>query len=65
MFCIVFHVLNVIFIGISLKSFVNLYVFFSNVAHFTFWCCGSMFSFCSYVVECFLIRFMLYKFIVL
>jgi hypothetical protein len=67
MFCIVFHVLNVI-IGISLKNFVNFYVSFPvyvKVAHFVFWCCGLVFSFCSYVVGCFLIQHMLYVFIIL
>jgi hypothetical protein len=63
MFCIVFRVLNAIFIDISSKSFVILYVSFPEyvkTARFVFRCCGLVFSFCSYVTGCFLIRLRLY-----
>jgi hypothetical protein len=36
--------MNATFIGVSLKSFVTLFVSFPmyvKVAHFIFWCCGS------------------------
>jgi hypothetical protein len=65
MFYIVFCVLNAIFICVSLKSFLILFVSYTvylKVAHFVIWCCGSVFSFCLFVVGCFLIRFMLYLF---
>jgi hypothetical protein len=46
MFCIVFRVLNAIFISVSLKSFVIFLISFPlyvKMAHFVFWCCGSLF----------------------
>jgi hypothetical protein len=60
MFCMVFHVLNATFIGISLKSSVILFVSFRmyvKVAYFVLWCCGSVFSFWFCVVRCFLTQF--------
>jgi hypothetical protein len=45
MFCIVFCILNVIFIWVSLNNFVIFLVSFPlyvNVAHFGFCCCGSV-----------------------
>jgi hypothetical protein len=53
LFCLVF----------SFKSFVILFLSFPlyvKAAHFTLWCCGSVFLFCSCVVGCFLIQFVLY-----
>jgi hypothetical protein len=61
MFCIVFRVLNAIFIPVSLKSFVTFLVSFPlyvQVAHFVFWCCGSLFLILCFL--CFVSRFMLY-----
>jgi hypothetical protein len=58
-FCILFHVLNVIFIGIPLKSFVKYLRFFPNVYIYTLCsnvlssCSGSILSFCSCVVGVF------------
>jgi hypothetical protein len=57
MFCIVFRVLNAIFISVSLKSFVACLVSFPlyvKVAHFVLGCCGSMFLIllCFCVVLC-------------
>jgi hypothetical protein len=49
MFCIVFRVLNAIFICVSLNNFVSLLVTLPlnvKVAHFVFRCCGSMSVFC-------------------
>jgi hypothetical protein len=49
MFCMVFFVLNAIFICVSLNSCVSFLVCFPwyvKVAHFSFNCCISVFSFC-------------------
>jgi hypothetical protein len=49
MFCIVICVMNAIFIRVSLHNFVIFLVSFPlyvNVAHFVFWCCGSVLGFC-------------------
>jgi hypothetical protein len=58
MFCIVLRVLNVIFIAVSSKSFVIIFVSFPiyvKAARFVFWCCGSVSSCCSCEAGCFLI----------
>jgi hypothetical protein len=62
MFCIVFQVLNYIFIGVSLKSFVVLFISFPLYMKVTlyFYCYGLVFPFCVCLVGCFLIQFMLY-----
>jgi hypothetical protein len=49
MFCIVFHVQNATFIGVSLKGFVIFFVsllLYVKVAHLIFWCCRSVFMLC-------------------
>jgi uncharacterized membrane protein len=62
MFCIVFRVLNAIFILVSLNRFVIFLVSFPiyvKVSHFSFWCCGSVlvFCFCLCGAGCFVIWF--------
>jgi hypothetical protein len=64
-FCIVFRVLNVIFILVSLNNFVIFLVSFPlcvNVVHFGFRCCESvlLFCFCFCEAGCFINWFMLY-----
>jgi hypothetical protein len=53
MFCNVFCVLNVIFIGVSLKSSIILFISYQvylKIVKFVFRCCGSVFPDLVYVV---------------